>query len=152
MTLTNPESTSLLRGESLEGRTAMAVGEVRVSAATLDLIRGKQIRKGDVLSVAEIVGIFGAKQTATLFPYCYPNVLTRIDLRFELDEAAAAVRIEAFTKTAGLVSVDMEALTAVSLAALCVVDMCKSVDPGIRIADIQLVSKTGGSGHGLTRN
>lgn len=152
MTLSNPDPSPLLTGDSLDGRTALAVGRVRVSPSTLDLIRGKQIRKGDVLSVAEIVGIFGAKQTSSLFPYCYPNVLTRIDLRFELSDAESAVKIEAFTKTAGLISVDMEALTAVSMAALCVVDMCKSVDPVIRIADIQLVSKTGGAGHGIGRN
>lgn len=146
------ESTTLLKGDALEGRTALAVGYVRMAPETIALVRSKQIRKGDVLTVAEIIGIFGAKQTSTLFPYCYPNVLTRIDVRFELKDEESSIVIEAFTKTAGLVSVDMEALTAVSLAALCIYDMCKSVDGTIRVSDIHLVSKTGGSGHGIGSN
>lgn len=132
-------------------RTALAIGKVLLTLETFRMVKNKQILKGDVLSVAEVTGIFGAKQTSSLFAYCNPNIITDIKLEFNLSENDHSVTIQAFTKSEGPVGVEMESMTAVSIACLAIYDMCRSVDTNIRITDIQLVSKTGGQ-HGDYRS
>ena len=128
-------------------RTAVAVGRVLVNETTFSLIRSGGTKKGDVLTVAQIAGIMGAKRTPDLIPMCHPVLMDGIDLELSLDEAQLAVRIRAAVTCDGKTGVEMEALTAVSAAALTVYDMCKAVQKDIRITDICLVSKTGGT-HG----
>ena len=125
-------------------RTAVAAGRVRVNRATFDLIRTGGVKKGDVLTVAQVAGIMAAKRTPELIPMCHPIPISGIDLRLWLDEAQLTVEIEATVRTAGRTGVEMEALTAVSGAALTVYDMCKAVQRDMVISDIRLVSKTGG--------
>ena len=111
---------------------------------TLQLIRDGAIKKGDVLTVARIAGVMAAKRTAELIPLCHPLALTHIDLDLSLDDDANAVRIVATTRTIGKTGVEMEALTAVTVAALTVYDMAKAVDRGMRLGDIHLLEKRGG--------
>jgi cyclic pyranopterin phosphate synthase len=111
---------------------------------TLRLIREGAIKKGDVLTVARLAGIMAAKRTSELIPLCHPLPLTHIDLELNLDEDQNAVRIEATVRTTGKTGVEMEALTAVSVAALTVYDMAKAVDRGMRLSDIRLLEKRGG--------
>lgn len=125
-------------------RTATAEGFVYVNSGTLALIRSGGIKKGDVLSVAQVAGIMGAKHTPDLIPMCHPLFLSGADLRLSLDENASAVRIEATVKNRGATGVEMEALTAVSVAALTVYDMCKAVQKNMTIGNIRLLHKTGG--------
>ena len=125
-------------------RTAVAAGRVVVGAEALRLIAENQIRKGDVLTVANVAGVLGAKQTSRLLPLCHDVVLQNVELEFQLDEDAGAVDIRAIVKTEGPTGVEMEALTAVSIAALTVYDMCKSVTKEIAVTDVQLLAKTGG--------
>ena len=125
-------------------RMARAGGRVWMKAATLRLIRGGDIKKGDVLTVARIAGVMAAKRTAELIPLCHPLPLSAIALDLRLNEAESAVDIEAMVKTAGKTGVEMEALTAVSVAALTIYDMAKAVDRGMRISDIRLLEKRGG--------
>ncbi len=128
-------------------RFARASGRVRMSPATLRLIRDRNLSKGDVLEVARLAGILAAKKTGELIPLCHPLPLTAVQVDFTfMDEST--VRIEASAKVFGRTGVEMEALTAVSVAALTVYDMCKSVDRGMIIEDIRLEEKSGGrSGH-----
>lgn len=128
-------------------RTATAAARVLVSRETLRRIADGGMKKGDVLTVAQIAGIMGAKQTAALIPMCHPVMLSGIDLRLELDEVRCAVEILATARCDGQTGVEMEALTAVSVAALTVYDMCKAVQRDMVITDICLVKKTGGT-HG----
>lgn len=125
-------------------RTAVARGRVIVGEEALRHIREHRIRKGDVLGVAQVAGILGAKQTSRLLPLCHDVLLEGVDLDFELNEAEQAVEIRAYVKTTGPTGVEMEALTAVSVAALTVYDMCKSVARDATITDVQLLAKTGG--------
>ena len=125
-------------------RTATAKGSVLMQPATLALIRGGAVKKGDVLSVARLAGIMGAKKTPDLIPLCHPLALTSVQVDLALDEARNAVDITATCKLTGKTGVEMEALTAVSVAALTVYDMCKAVDKGMQITDIRLVHKSGG--------
>lgn len=125
-------------------RTAVAKGRVRVSAETAALIREGALKKGDVLSVARLAGIMGAKRTPDLIPLCHPLQLSSVGVELTLDEENSAVDITATCKIAARTGVEMEALTAVSVAALTVYDMCKAVDKGMRITDIRLVHKSGG--------
>ncbi|MBL8132127.1 MAG: cyclic pyranopterin monophosphate synthase MoaC [Anaerolineae bacterium] len=125
-------------------RTASARGAVYMKPETLALIRDGAIKKGDVLTVARIAGIMAAKRTAEIIPLCHPIPLTHIAVEIALDEDADAVRISATTRTTGKTGVEMEALTAVSAAALTVYDMAKAVDRSMRIGDIELVEKRGG--------
>jgi cyclic pyranopterin phosphate synthase len=128
-------------------RTARASAIVRMQPATLLLIRNRQLSKGDVLEIARIAGIMGAKKTADLIPLCHPLPLTSIKLEFSFPDDSS-VRIEATGKVFARTGVEMEALTAVSTAALTVYDMCKAVDRGMTIERIQLEEKEGGkSGH-----
>ena len=125
-------------------RSATAKGEVRMRAETLSLIRAGEIRKGDVLTVAQIAGISAAKQTSTLIPLCHPMQLMSVDVQLALEESLPGVSITATVKTTGKTGVEMEALPAVSVAALTVYDMAKSAEKTMRIQNIRLVGKSGG--------
>lgn len=125
-------------------RTAVAAGEVLMLPSTLALIRDGQVKKGDVLTVARIAGIMAAKRTSELIPLCHPLPLTHIDLELWLDEPASRVQIRATTRTTGKTGVEMEALTAVSVAALTVYDMAKAAEKGMQIQNIRLLEKYGG--------
>ena len=125
-------------------RIAVAVGSVAMQPETLRLVADNAFDKGDVLAVARIAGIMGAKQTSNLIPLCHPLPLSRIAVDFDLDEDACAVRITAEAKTTGKTGVEMEALTAVSIAALTIYDMCKAVDRGMRVEGVRLTRKSGG--------
>lgn len=125
-------------------RTAVAAGRVLVNAATFSLIKSGGMKKGDVLTVAQVAGVMGAKRTPELIPMCHPVVIDGIDLALSLDEARCSVEIRATVSCAGRTGVEMEALSAVSAAALTVYDMCKAVQKDMVIADIRLLSKTGG--------
>ncbi len=125
-------------------RVATAVGRVSMQPATLALIQEGGVKKGDVLSVARLAGIMGAKRTADLIPLCHPLSLNSIDVELTVDTDNNAVVIEATAKVAGRTGVEMEALTAVSVAALTIYDMCKAVDREMRIGDVRLTYKTGG--------
>ena len=125
-------------------REAVAEALVRCKVETLGLIREGGVKKGDVLSVARLAGIMGAKQTAALIPLCHPLPLSAVSLDLSLDEAASAVRIRATCRTDGKTGVEMEALTAASVAALTVYDMIKAVQKDAVIDGIRLLEKTGG--------
>lgn len=125
-------------------RMARAAGSVSMQPATLQLIRAGALKKGDVFAVARLAGIMAAKQTATLIPLCHPLALTHLDVELELDAAASSVRILALARTSAQTGVEMEALTAVSVAALTVYDMAKAVDREMRIGEIRLLEKRGG--------
>lgn len=132
-------------GEKPESRrTAVAAARVLVSRETYDLIESGGMKKGDVLTVAQIAGVMGAKRTPDLIPMCHPILIDGIDLSLRLDEARCSVEIEAMVSCDGHTGVEMEALTAVSTAALTVYDMCKAVQKDIVISDIRLLRKTGG--------
>ena len=126
-------------------RLARAAGHVFMKAETLRLIREGNIKKGDVLAVARIAGIMAAKRTSELIPLCHPLPLSQISLELKLNEAESAIDIVATVKTTGKTGVEMEALTAVSVAALTIYDMAKAVDRGMRIDDIRLLEKRGGA-------
>ena len=123
-------------------RTAVAAGTVKVKEDTMNLIKSGGIKKGDVLSVAQVAGIMAAKKTSDIIPMCHPLLLSSVDIRFTLTDTE--VRIEAKVKCEGSTGVEMEALTAVSTAALTVYDMCKAVQRDIEISDIRLLYKSGG--------
>ncbi len=125
-------------------RIAIARGEVHMKKETFDLIRAGQIKKGDVLTVAQIAGITGSKRTSELIPLCHPLPLTKIDVDLALDETLPGIVITATAKTIGKTGVEMEALTAVSITALTVYDMAKAAEKTMRIQNIRLVEKHGG--------
>ncbi len=126
-------------------RTATARGSVLMQPETAALIRDRGVKKGDVLSVAQLAGIMGAKRTPDLIPLCHPLSLSAVEVTLALaDDGRDAVDITATCKLTGSTGVEMEALTAVAVAALTVYDMCKAVDRGMKITDIRLVHKAGG--------
>ena len=125
-------------------RIAIAHGEVRMKKETLDLIRAGQMKKGDVLTVAQIAGISGSKRTSELIPLCHPLPLTKVDVELALDDSIPGVAITATAKTIGKTGVEMEALTAVSIAALTVYDMAKAAEKTMQIQNIRLIEKHGG--------
>jgi cyclic pyranopterin phosphate synthase len=125
-------------------RVAVARGRVTMKPETLALVTAGQMGKGDVLAVARLAGIMAAKRTAELIPLCHPLALTSVAVDLTLDEAGSAVEIEARVALTGRTGVEMEALTAVSVAALTVYDMCKSADRSMTLSDIRLVHKSGG--------
>ena len=125
-------------------REAIARGAVYMKPETLELIKSGGIANGDVLGVAQVAGIMGAKRTAMLIPMCHPLFITGIDLKFCICQERSAVLIEARVRCQGKTGVEMEALTAVSIAALTIYDMCKAVDKDMIIGDIRLIEKTGG--------
>ena len=126
-------------------RVAVAAGEVHMRAETLALIRAGQIKKGDVLSVAQIAGVMAAKRTSELIPLCHPLPLTHIDVRCELRDDLPGVAITATARTTGKTGVEMEALTAVSVAALTIYDMAKAAEKTMRITNVRLLEKHGGA-------
>ena len=130
-------------------RSATAKGSVLVSPTTMALIQAGGVKKGDVLAVAQLAGIMGAKRTPDLIPLCHPLALTSVKVTLSLDPARNAVEITATCKLSGQTGVEMEALTAVSVAALTVYDMCKAVDKNMRITDIRLIHKSGGKSGGF---
>ena len=125
-------------------RVAVACGEIRMAAATLDRIREGGFGKGDVLGIARLAGIMGAKQTASLIPLCHPLGLDHVAVDLEMDESLPGVRITATCRVTGRTGIEMEAMTAVSVAALTIYDMCKAVDRGMQIGSIRLTHKSGG--------
>jgi molybdenum cofactor biosynthesis protein MoaC len=125
-------------------RTAVARGRVLIGEEAFRLVEENRIRKGDVLSVAQVAGILGAKQTSRLIPLCHDVLLEGVEIDLELNEDDFAIDVRAFVKTTGPTGVEMEALTAVSVAALTIYDMCKSVSKDIAITDTHLLAKTGG--------
>jgi cyclic pyranopterin monophosphate synthase len=129
-------------GKDVTARVATASGRVLVSARVLELLRGEGVPKGDALAVARIAGIMGAKQTPALIPLCHPLAISGVTVDLSLDEDAVA--ITATVRTTDRTGVEMEALTAVSVAALTVVDMVKAVDKAAVITDVRVESKTGG--------
>ncbi len=125
-------------------RSATAIGRVTMQPETLRLITEGALKKGDVLTVARIAGIMAAKRTSELIPLCHPIPLTKISVDLTLDPASNAINISATAKTTGKTGVEMEALTAVTVAALTIYDMAKAVDRGMIISDVKLTEKTGG--------
>jgi len=125
-------------------RVAVAKASVIMQAATLKLIKDKKAAKGDVLAVAQLAGIMAAKRTAELIPLCHPLQLSNVEVQLSLDVKRRAVDIDETCKVKGLLGVEMEVLTAASVAALTVYDMCKSVDRGMVISEVKLVHKSGG--------
>ncbi|MDD2498081.1 MAG: cyclic pyranopterin monophosphate synthase MoaC [Desulfitobacteriaceae bacterium] len=125
-------------------RVAVARGEIKMKPETLAFIKEGTMAKGDVLAVSQVAAIMGAKRTPDLIPMCHPLALTGIDVSFRIDEQESKVEIEATAKITGKTGVEMEALTAVSIGALTIYDMCKAVDKGMTIENIRLVSKSGG--------
>lgn len=129
-------------------RMALAQAIVVMQPETLQAIKTGGIRKGDVLGVAQVAGIMGAKQTSNLIPMCHPLMLSSVDISYELDEDNSAIIITGIVKTTGKTGVEMEALTAVSIAALTIYDMSKAIDRWMEIKEIKLLEKSGGkSGH-----
>lgn len=123
-------------------RVAVAAGRVRMNESTLAAIRDGRVKKGDVLAVAQVAGVMAAKRTWDNIPMCHPVALTGVDLTFSYEEAAVAIRAEA--KCKGETGVEMEALSAVSAAALTIYDMCKALQRDMQITDIRLLQKSGG--------
>ena len=125
-------------------RVAVAKGQVMMRPETLRLIAEKGVPKGDVLAVAQVAGIMAAKRVPDLIPLCHPLLLTKIDVEFDIDKEASRIEITATVRSRGKTGVEMEALTAVSVAALTVYDMAKAVERTMHIGEIRLVRKSGG--------
>ena len=130
--------------KKVTAREAVARGTVFMQPSTLDAIVRDEIKKGNAQEVAKIAGIMAAKRTSSLIPLCHPIPLTAIDLNFFIDRAQSCITIESEVKTSGQTGVEMEALVAVSVAALTIYDMCKAIDRAMRIGDIILMKKSGG--------
>lgn len=131
-------------GKPDTARLARASARVTMAPETLRLLVEQALPKGDVLAVARVAGIMAAKETARLIPMCHPLNLTNVAVDFEIDGEASAVFVEASASLTGKTGVEMEALTAASVAALTIYDMCKAVDPGMVIGDIRVLEKSGG--------
>jgi cyclic pyranopterin phosphate synthase len=131
-------------GKEETDRVATAKGSVLMQAETLHAITGAKIKKGDVLSIAQLAGIMGAKRTSDLIPLCHPLALTSSKVELTVDTSRNTVDITATCKITGKTGVEMEALTAVSVAALTIYDMCKAIDRGMQIINIRLIQKSGG--------
>jgi cyclic pyranopterin monophosphate synthase len=136
-------------------RTAVATGTVFMKPETLARVQAGQIAKGDVLAVAQVAGVMGAKKTPDLIPMCHPLLITSVDIHFKIHtpekSQPAAIEITATVKTSGQTGVEMEAVTAVCVTALTIYDMCKAIDKGISFGQIGLVSKAGGKSGTYTR-
>ncbi|MTH96228.1 cyclic pyranopterin monophosphate synthase MoaC [Roseibium sp. RKSG952] len=134
--------------KSVTSRVAIASGTVTMRPETLELIRSGNAKKGDVIGIARIAGIMAAKRTHELIPLCHPLMLSKVHVEVEPDDKLPGLRVTATTKVSGQTGVEMEALTACSLACLTIYDMAKAVDRGMVIGDIRLIEKAGGkSGH-----
>jgi len=125
-------------------RTAIATGKIILGEQAFELVQNNQIKKGDVLTVSQIAGVMGAKQTPNLIPLCHPLILSKIDVKLNLDKSDCSVTVEGSVECSGKTGVEMEALTAVSVTLLTVYDMCKAVTKDMTIEGIKLVKKTGG--------
>lgn len=125
-------------------RLAVAKGSIYMAPQTLERIKSGGIKKGDVLSVAQIAGIMAAKNTAAAIPMCHNILITGVEMDFIIDEEESAIHIEASATTTGKTGIEMESLHAVSVAALTIYDMCKAIDRGMKISNIRLVRKEGG--------
>ena len=130
--------------KDITARIAVAEGWVRMKPETLAVVQSGDAKKGDVLGTARLAGIMGAKKTPDLIPLCHPLPITKVAVDFQVDEGASAIRVEATVKTTGKTGVEMEALTAVSTAALTIHDMVKAIDKGVVIDGIRVVLKDGG--------
>jgi cyclic pyranopterin phosphate synthase len=133
-----------ISGKAVTQREAVARGSVYVKRQTLRLITDKKISKGDVFETARLAGIMAAKRTSELIPLCHPLLISSIDINFEIDRKKGKIDIVARAKNTGQTGVEMEALIAVTVSALTIYDMCKSVERGITISDIMLLEKRGG--------
>ena len=131
-------------GKNATYRTAVAEGFIRINEEIQYHIQGKSLKKGDVLSVAQLAGIMGAKHTSSLIPLCHPLPLTKVEVKCELLPDKGSIRVEATVATEGVTGVEMEALTAVQIALLTVYDMCTAVDKNMEIGPVRLLSKNGG--------
>jgi len=131
-------------------RRAVAKGLVRMQPSTLELIKKRQVAKGDVLSVAQLAGITAAKQTPNLIPLCHPILISEVKIEFDIDDKESTVAITATVYSTGKTGVEMEALTATAVAALTIYDMCKAVDRGMKIENIRLIRKSGGKSGTIT--
>ncbi len=131
-------------GKAVTSRVAIAQGHIKMASETFDMISEGRAKKGDVLSVARLAGIMGAKKTPELIPLCHPLPITKVAVELTTDATLPGVRIEATVKTTGQTGVEMEALTAVSTAALTVYDMVKAVDKAMEIGGIRVILKDGG--------
>lgn len=138
-------------GKPATERRALAKGEIRMQPKTLKRILDRNIEKGDVFGIARVAGIMAAKQTAGLIPLCHPLGLSSVEVDFHADAASGAVEISAVAKVTGQTGVEMEALTAVSVAALTIYDMCKAVDKLMVIGEIRLQEKSGGKSGDFVR-
>jgi cyclic pyranopterin phosphate synthase len=138
-------------GKASTVRTAVAQGKVLMHPETVDMIESDGIAKGNVLGVAKIAGIMAAKRTSDLIPMCHPLELTGIDLQFTINRDRGEIAVEAKVSTVGRTGVEMEAMTAVSVAALTIYDMCKSADKWMILSDIKLMTKQGGKSGTLVR-
>lgn len=132
-------------GKTATERIAVATGSIRMQARTLEAIVRAEVKKGDVLGVAKVAGVMAAKRTADLIPLCHPLALTDVQVTLTPDESLPGVRVAATVKTIGRTGVEMEALTAVSVALLTVYDMSKGMDRAMEISDISLARKSGGT-------
>ena len=130
--------------KDVTSREAIARGYISIQPETLRLIKEGLMKKGDVLTIAQLAGIMGAKKTSELIPLCHPLPLDKVEVELELDDAECRIDITATARTTARTGVEMEALTAVTVAALTLYDMCKSVDRGMRIEAVRLVEKRGG--------
>lgn len=133
-----------ISGKEATERTAIAKGAVVMLPSTLELISAGSLTKGDVLATAQIAGVMAAKRTAELIPMCHPLALNQVTVEFKIDKSLPGIEITATAKTIGMTGVEMEALTAVSVAALTIYDMAKSAEKTMRIDNIRLVEKRGG--------
>lgn len=138
-------------GKEISLRTAEAVAEVKVSKEIFNAIKNNLVTKGDVLSIAKFAGIQAAKRTAELIPLCHNIFISKIDVELKLNSKNKTVEIKSFAKTTAQTGIEMEALTAVSVSALTVYDMCKAIDKSIVISEIKLISKTGGKSGNYSR-
>lgn len=138
-------------GKSVTARAAIASGQVASAPQTLELVKAGHTKKGDVISVSELAGIMGAKQTSALIPLCHPLPLSKVNVRIEIDNDLPGFKVTSEAKTEGQTGVEMEALTAVSVACLTLYDMLKAADKHMIIGEIKLIEKTGGKSGKWTR-
>lgn len=130
--------------KNISNRLATATGKVILNQETYLAVKQGKLKKGDVLAVAQIAGIMGAKKTSEIIPMCHPLIITSVDIEFELDDIKNEIKISATVKCKGETGVEMEALNAVNVAALTIYDMCKALQKDILISDISLKTKSGG--------
>lgn len=131
-------------GKGVTVRTASATGTIRVNREIMDAVKNQSVKKGDVLGVARVAGIMGAKQTSSLIPMCHPLCIRKCSVDFEVDEDKLEIRAISTVKIEEKTGVEMEALTAVTVALLTIYDMCKAIDKRMEITDVHLITKTGG--------